>query len=276
MSGFFDDFLIRAALAGAGVALAAGPLGCFVVWRRMAYFGDATAHSALLGVALGLALQLPVALGAFLTALASASAVAALSDRGGRSGDAMLGVVAHGALAFGLVAVSLTPGVRVDLMGYLFGDILAVGVGDLGVIWGGAAFTLTLLAWRWRPLLNMVLSPALAVAEGGRPWGERAVLTVMMALTIAIGMQVVGVLLVTAMLILPAAAARPVSATPEAMALWAALIGVVGALSGIGASFQWDTPTGPSIVCCLIGCFALTVTAATVLRSIARSREAAV
>lgn len=270
-----DDFLIRAALAGVGVALAAGPLGCFVVWRRMAYFGDATAHSALLGVALGLALQLPTALGAFLTALASASAVAALSDRGGRSGDAMLGVVAHGALAFGLVAVSLTPGVRVDLMGYLFGDILAVGVSDLSVIWGGAALTLALLAWRWRPLLNMVLSPALAVAEGGRPWGERAVLTVMMALIIAIGMQVVGVLLVTAMLILPAAAARPVSATPEAMALMAATIGVLGALSGIGASFQWDTPTGPMIVVCLIGCFAVTSMVAVVLRSVGRAREAA-
>ena len=144
-----DDFMVRAALAGIGVAIAAAPLGCFVVWRRMAYFGDATSHAAILGVALALATDLPVFAGVLAVALAMALIISALSHRQ-VSSDALLGVPAHAALALGLVAVSLIDGVRVDLESYLFGEILAVSLRDLIVIWSGAGLVMALLVWRWQ------------------------------------------------------------------------------------------------------------------------------
>jgi zinc transport system permease protein len=241
------DFLVRAALAGVGVAVAAGPLGCFVVWRRMAYFGDATAHAALLGVTLALALELPVVLGVTLAAAAMALTVSAATGRT-YAMDTMLGVASHGALAVGLVAVSFLSGVRVDLMGYLFGDILSVTRADLAVIWGGAALVIALLAWRWDRLLTATLNEELAAAAGIDPARERLILTLALAVLVAVSLKVVGVLLITAMLIVPAAAARAFARTPEAMAGRAVAIGAVAALAGLAGSWHLDTPTGPSIV----------------------------
>lgn len=243
----FDSFLWRAALAGLGVALAAGPLGCFVVWRRMAYFGDAIAHASLLGVALALASELPVMLGVTLTALAMAFGVSVASGRT-YAADTMLGVASHGALAVGLVGVSLLAGIRVDLAGYLFGDILAVGRGDLGVIWLGAAAIAILLVWRWNRLLVATLNEDLAAAWGVNAGRERAMLTLALALLVAVALKVVGALLITAMLIVPAAAARPLARTPEAMAMLSAALGAMAAVGGLAFSWRLDTPTGPSIV----------------------------
>lgn len=243
-----DDFLIRAALAGVGVAIAAAPLGCFVVWRRMAYFGDATAHAAILGVALSLAFSTSVFAGALVAALVMALTVSALSGRG-YAMDTLLGVLAHSALAFGLVAVSFLQGVRIDLMGYLFGDILAVSKSDLAVIWGGAVLVLGLLWWRWSALLLSSLNQDLAYAAGLNPRREQMVLTVALALVVAVAIKVVGVLLIAALLIIPAATARPFSSTPERMGILAALIGSGSALGGLALSYRFDTPTGPTIVC---------------------------
>lgn len=250
-----DDFMTRAALAGVGVAFAAAPLGSFVVWRRMAYFGDATAHAAILGVALSLAAQIPVFAGALVAALAMALAVTALTGRG-QAMDTLLGVMAHSALAFGLVAVSFLSGVRIDLMAYLFGDILAVSRADLAVIWGGAALVVALLAWRWSALLTATLSEELAHASGVDPRRERLILTLALAVTVAVAIKVVGVLLIAAMLIIPAAAARPIARTPEAMAAAAAAIGALAALGGLHGAFLLDTPAGPTIVCAAALCFA--------------------
>ena len=242
-----DDFLIRAALAGIGVAVAAAPLGCFVVWRRMAYFGDATAHAAILGVALALAFDISVFGGARVVALGMAALVSTLGERG-YGMDTLLGVLAHSSLAFGLVAVSFIPGVRIDLMAYLFGDILAVSEGDLLVIWGGAGAVLALLAWRWSALLTSTLNADLAASTGFDPRREQLVLTLALASTVAVAIKVVGVLLIASLLIIPAAAARPFARTPEMMAVLAALIGSAAAVLGLEAAFVWDTPTGPSIV----------------------------
>ena len=242
-----DDFLIRAALAGVGLALATGPLGSFVIWRRMAYFGDATAHAAILGVALALALQLPVGFGTLIVALAMAATVSSLAARGWAM-DTTLGVLAHGALAFGLVAISYVPGVRADLSGYLFGDILAVTKSDLAYIWGGAALVVALLAWRWQALLTTTLSDDLAHASGLNPDRERLILTLALALVVAVALKVVGALLIAAMLIIPAAAARALTRTPESMALLATVIGAAACLAGLQLSLWQDTPAGPSIV----------------------------
>ncbi len=253
----FDDFLVRASLAGVGVALAAAPLGCFVVWRRMAYFGDATAHAAILGVALSLALSTSIFFGALVVALLMALSVNALSGRG-YAMDTLLGVFAHSALAFGLVAVSFLSGIRIDLMAYLFGDILAVSRLDLAVIWGGALLVVALIAWRWSALLTATLNTDLAYASGIDPKREQLILTLSLAVVVAVAIKVVGVLLIAALLIIPAAAARPLSRTPEGMAVVAAAIGVTSALLGLRAAFVFDTPTGPSIVCVAALIFALT------------------
>ncbi|WP_299819302.1 iron chelate uptake ABC transporter family permease subunit [uncultured Jannaschia sp.] len=250
-----DSFLVRAALGGAGVAVAAGPLGCFVVWRRMAYFSDATAHAAILGVALALALDAPIFAGVLLVALAMGAAIATLAGRGAAT-DTLLGVMAHSGLAAGLVAVSFLPDVRIDLISFLLGDILAVRAVDLALIWGGAAAVLGVLAWRWRALLTATLGSDLAHAAGIDPDRERMVLTLCLALVVAVAIKVVGVLLIGALLIVPAAAARRFARTPEWMAAGAVALGLVAALAGVWLSFRFDTPTGPSIVCVAAALFA--------------------
>lgn len=242
-----DDFMIRAALAGVGVAVAAAPLGCFVVWRRMVYFGDATAHAAVLGVALALALELPVFTGALAISLLMALTVHSLSGRGHET-DTLLGVLAHSALAVGLVAVSFVEGVRLDLMAYLFGDILAVSKGDLGIIWGGAAIVGSLVIWRWSAWLSSTLSPDLAAASGIDARREGIVMTLALAVVVAVAIKVVGVLLIAAFLLVPPAAARPLARTPEGMAVWATVIGAAAAVLGLWGAWQFDTPVGPTIV----------------------------
>ncbi len=250
----FDDFLIRALFAGVGVALAAAPLGCFVVWRRMAYFGDATSHAAILGVALSLALGVSVFAGALAVALAMALTVSNLAERG-YGVDTLLGVLAHSALAFGLVAVSFLQGVRLDLMSYLFGDILAVGKSDLIVIWGGAALVVGVMCWRWQALLTATVNRDLAYANGINPKREQRLMTFALAIVVAVAIKVVGALLIVAMLIIPAAAARAVARSPEGMALGAGAIGATAAVGGLLMSYQMDTPAGPSIVCMAAGLF---------------------
>lgn len=242
-----DDFLIRATLAGLGTAIAAGGLGCFVVWRRMAYFGDATAHAAILGVALALVTDLPVEIGVLAIALAMVLLLHRLTGRT-RSADTVLGVLAHSALALGLLSVSLIPGLRVDLDAYLFGDVLTVSRTDLAVIWGGALLTSGVLIWRWRPLLTATLHPDLAVASGIAPRREELVLTLALAAVVAVALKVVGALLITALLIIPASSARVLARSPEGMAVLACAIGALASLGGVGAAMVADTPVGPSIV----------------------------
>jgi|TARA_B110000503_G_C7143260_1_gene411822 zinc transport system permease protein len=243
-----DDFMIRAALAGLGVNLTAAPLGCFVVWRRMAYFGDATAHAAILGVALSLVLSLPM-LPSVLFSAATMALISLHLENRGFAMDTLLGVLAHSALAIGLVSVSFISGVRIDLMAYLFGDILAVSQLDLLTIWVGVFVVIGLMTHRWSNLLLVTLNPDLAIAYGISPKREQIFLTLSLAIVVAVAIKIVGMLLIVAMLIIPAAAARPFSHTPESMAVSAAIIGGSASLLGLCASYYFDTPTGPSIVC---------------------------
>ncbi len=259
-----DDFLARAALAVVGIALAAGPLGCFVVWRRMAYFGDATAHAAVLGVALALALEISIFAGVLVVALATATIVASLSGKTYAS-DTLLGVIAHASLALGLVAISFLPDVRLDLMSYLFGDILTVSKTDLIIIFLGAAAVLALLWWRWAYLLISTTNSDLAYASGVNPKREQLVLNLAIAIVIAVSIQVVGALLISAFLIIPAATARNLARGPETMALMATVIAAGSGLGGLWASFQIDTQTGPTIVTTSAALF-VAVTALSALR----------
>ncbi|MFC4624036.1 zinc ABC transporter permease subunit ZnuB [Daeguia caeni] len=243
-----DDFLTRALIAGIGLAITTGPLGCFIVWRRMAYFGDTMAHSALLGVALALILDLNLMLGVFVVTLAISGVLLLLQRRNSLSADSLLGILSHATLSLGLVIVAFMTWIRFDLLSLLFGDILAVSRSDIAIIYAGGALVLAVLAAIWRPLLASTVSEDIAHAEGLNPALSRIIFMLLLAIVIAIAMKIVGILLITALLIIPAATARRFATTPEQMAFLAALIGVAGVVGGLYGSVQFDTPSGPSIV----------------------------
>jgi len=261
-----DDFMLRALTAGIGVAVVAAPLGCFVVWRRMAYFGATLAHSALLGVALGLVLSLDLTLGVVISSVAVTLLVALFQRQRLIGSDTLLGILAHSGLAVGLVALSFLHGVRVDLMTYLFGDVLAVSATEIAWIYGGGALVLATLALIWRPLLALTIHEELARAEGVPALRIQIAFMLTLAIAVAIAMKVVGVLLIISLLIIPAAAARGLSRTPEQMAILATAAGALSVLGGLFASLQWDTPSGPSIVVVATVLFALGLAAGAVRR----------
>ena len=254
-----DDFFTRAVLGGIGIAIVAGPIGCFIIWRRLAYFGDTLSHSALLGVALALLLQLNITLTVFMISFGVALMLLILRRGATLSSDALLGLLAHSTLAIGLVMLAFMSWVRVDLMGFLFGDILAVTRFDLALIWIGGAVILGLLAYIWRPLFAATVNVDLATAEGARPELFNLVFMLIISAVIAVSMKLVGVLLITALLIIPAASARRLVTSPEQMAVGASVVGVVAVLVGLNGSLRFDTPAGPSIVVAAMICFILLV-----------------
>ncbi|MEO0327289.1 MAG: metal ABC transporter permease [Pseudomonadota bacterium] len=253
------DFFSRALIAGTGVALIAGPFGCFIVWRRLAYFGDTLSHAALLGVALALLFEINITLAVFAISVCVSLSLLLLQRRATLSSDAILGLLAHSALAVGLVALAFMTWVRVDLMGFLFGDILAVTPFDILIIWSGGAIVLAILLTIWRPLFAATVNVELAQAEGMRPERANIVFMVLMAAVIAISMKIVGVLLITALLIIPTAAARRFATGPEQMAVLSSLIGVAAVFGGLFGSLEWDTPAGPSIVVAALALFIISV-----------------
>ena len=243
-----DDFFVRALVAGVGVALVASPLGCFIVWRRLAYFGDTLSHAALFGVALALLLESNITITVFGVSVFIAVALMFLQKKATLSADSLLGLLAHSALALGLVTLAFMTWVRVDLMGFLFGDVLSVSVNDITVIYVGGAFVISVMVYIWRPLFAATVNRELAEAEGVNPDRDDVVFMLLMAGVIAMAMKIVGVLLMTALLIIPAAAARRFATGPEQMAVLAALIGSASVFAGLFGSLEWDTPSGPSIV----------------------------
>jgi zinc transport system permease protein len=256
----FDDFFTRAVVAGIGIAFAAGPVGCFIVWRRMAYFGDTMAHSALLGVAIGFALGIDFTLGVVAVTAGVALVLIGLERIQGLSSDTMLGILAHSTLSIGLIAISLMATLRIDLMGYLFGDILAVTHSDLLWIYASAIGIVVVLALIWRPLLAVTVHEDLARAEGVPSLAVRLIFMLLIAMIIAFAMKIVGILLITSLLIIPAATARRRARSPEQMAVMAALIGAIAVVGGLFASLRLDTPSGPSIVVAAAAMFVLSLT----------------
>jgi len=241
-------WLLDALLAGWLLSLMSGPLGSFIVWRRMAYFGDTLAHSALLGVTLGILLDVNLNVAIVLCAVFIALILASLQRQHFIPSDTLLGLMAHTTLAAGLVTLSLVGNVRIDINGYLFGDLLAVNRDDLIMMAIGAAVVLVILSRMWKGLLAATVSEELAQVEGYPVARLRLLFMVLLAVVIAGAMKLVGVLLITAMLIIPAAAARPFSEGPKKMALLATVLSMVAVLVGLTLSYQFDTPAGPSIV----------------------------
>ncbi|WGK90663.1 zinc ABC transporter permease subunit ZnuB [Pseudomonas migulae] len=242
------DFLFYALLAGLALALVAGPLGSFVVWRRMAYFGDTLSHAALLGVALGFLLDVSPTVAVTVGCLLLAVLLVTLQQRQPLASDTLLGILAPSTLSLGLVVLSFMHEVRIDLMAYLFGDLLAISPTDLAWILGGSAAVMALLVTLWRPLLAITVHEELARVEGLPVPALRLTLMLLIAVVIAVAMKIVGVLLITSLLIIPAAAAQRHAKSPEQMALGASLLGMLAVCGGLALSWFKDTPAGPSIV----------------------------
>jgi len=250
-----DDFFVRAVVAGIGVAIVAGPIGSFVVWRRMAYFGHTMSHGALLGVALAFLLHIDPVLGVLIQGLIVVPAYLWLERYQNLSADTLLGILAHGTLALGLVIFGFMTWVRIDLMAFLFGDILAVSKAEVAYVWIGGAVVLAMLATIWRPLLASAIHEDIAAAEDQRPVRTRIVFMALITIIIAVSIKVVGILLILSLLIIPPATARFFSRTPEQMAALASLAGVLAVLAGLAGSMRWDTASGPSIVTTALAMF---------------------
>ncbi len=257
-----EPFFLRALIAGLGLAIVAAPLGCFVVWQRMAYFGETTAQAGLLGVALALALQLDLTLGVMVVAIAVALLLVWFSKQEVVALDSVLGLLHHAALAAGVIATSMIDGPPVDLMGFLFGDVFAVTVWDVVWILLGGTGVLVVVSLLWQPLLRLAVHEDLAAAEGVSRERVRLIFTVLLAVTIAVAMKIVGVLLIMAFLVVPAVAARPLCGSPERMVAMTAGIAAVSVLAGLWLSASVDSPGGPSIVLVMSLFAAISLTAA--------------
>jgi zinc transport system permease protein len=245
-----EDFFLRALLGGIGVAIVAGPFGSFVVWRRLAYFGDTLAHAAMLGIACGFLLHINLTLGVVAVGLLVALALHLMQRRRRLPGDTALGILSHASLSLGMVLLAFMERVRFDLVGYLFGDILAISRSDILWIFSGGSLCLLLLLLLWRPLLAITLHEDLARVEGVPVERIQLIFLALMALIVALMLKIVGLVLVTSLFIIPAATARKFTRTPETMALAASLSGCLAVGGGLWASLTWDTPAGPSIVLC--------------------------
>jgi len=255
----FDDFIIRAFVAGIGLALITGPLGCFIIWRRLSYFGDTIAHSALLGVVIAYAMNFNLILAVFAVSCFIALSLLFLQKRTNLPDDALLGLLAHSVLAIGLVLLGILSFIRIDLMGLLFGDILSVNITDVLFVWIGGSIVLIVLILIWRPLFAATVNLELAKAEGLNADLVNAIFTILIASVIAISIKIVGILLITGLLIIPAAASRNLSSTPIQMAIISSVIGLVSVVLGLQTSMIWNSPTGPTILAIALGVFILTL-----------------
>ncbi|AEA81841.1 zinc ABC transporter, inner membrane permease protein ZnuB [Candidatus Pelagibacter sp. IMCC9063] len=243
-----DDFFIRALIAGVGIALVTGPLGCFVIWRRLSFFGDTLSHAALLGVTFSISFDINISLSVFIVSSIVAIILIRLQKNTNLAGDALLGLLAHSSLAIGLVVLGFLSFIRFDIMGLLFGDILSVTLSDLLIIWIGGAVIILILSLIWKPLFASTVNYEIAEAEGLSPEKYNILFTILMAAIIAISIKMVGLLLITGMMIIPAAAARNLSNSPKQMVIISIIFGLLSVLIGLYASLEINTPSGPSII----------------------------
>ena len=244
----FDDFFTRALVAGIGIAIITGPLGCLVIWRRLSYFGDTLAHSALLGVTLAYAFSLNIAFSVFIISAVIALLLLNLQKRTRLAGDSLLGLLAHSTLAIGLVLMGFLSSIRFDIMGLLFGDILSVTVEDIALVWIGGSVILGILYFIWKSLFSATVNYDLALAEGMKPNIYNMIFTLLLAGVIALSIKMIGTLLITGLLIIPAAASRNITHNPKQMVFVAILIGILSVTIGLFTSLEFNTSSGPSII----------------------------
>ena len=255
----FDDFFIRALIAGIGIAIIAGPLGCLVIWRRLSYFGDTLSHSALLGVTLAYAFSTNITLSVFIISSVVAILLINLQKRTKLAGDSLLGLLAHSTLAIGLVLIGFLSSIRFDLMGLLFGDILAVTTEDITLVWIGGIIILGILYYIWKSIFSATVNYDLAAAEGMRPEISNFIFTLLLAAVIALSIKMIGALLITGLLLIPAAIARNLSNSPKQMIIISVLAGITSVVIGLFTSLELNTASGPSIIVVSLALFVLSL-----------------
>ena len=255
----FDDFFIRALIAGVGIAIIAGPLGCLVIWRRLSYFGDTLSHSALLGVTLAYAFSINITLSVFVISSIVAILLINLQKRTKLAGDSLLGLLAHSTLAIGLVLIGFLSSIRFDLMGLLFGDILAVTTEDITLVWIGGIIILGILYYIWKSIFSATVNYDLAAAEGMRPEISNFIFTLLLAAVIALSIKMIGALLITGLLLIPAAIARNLSNSPKQMIIISVLAGIASVVIGLFTSLELNTSSGPSIIVVSLAIFVLSL-----------------
>jgi len=255
----FDDFFTRALIAGVGIAIIAGPLGCLVIWRRLSYFGDTLSHSALLGITLAYAFSINITLSVFIISSVVAILLINLQKRTKLAGDSLLGLLAHSTLAIGLVLIGFLSSIRFDLMGLLFGDILAVTTDDIALVWIGGIIILGILYFIWKSLFSATVNYDLAAAEGMRPEISNLIFTLLLAAVIALSIKMIGALLITGLLLIPAAIARNLSNSPKQMIIISILAGIASVVLGLFTSLELNTSSGPSIVVVSLALFILSL-----------------
>lgn len=256
-----DEIVLRALAGAALLGAACGPVGAFVLWRRMAYIGASIAHMALLGAALGLVIGVAPIAGVVATSVLAATLMVR-AEGSLVPADTLIGIIGHAGLALGFILLATLETMRADLMGYLFGDVLALEDIDIALVAIASVAALATLAAVWRPLLAGTVSPDIAAAEGIATGPARAAFLVLVALLVAFGLKVVGALLIVALLIVPPAAARPLARSPETMAVLAALFGALAAPLGLWGAFAFDVPAGPAIVLAAAFLFLVSLAAA--------------
>lgn len=244
----YNEFFIRALFAGIGIILSTGPLGCFIVWQRMTYFGDTIAHSALLGVAFSLMLNLPLPLCIFMVAALTSIILLQIQKSEFIASDAILGVITHSTISISLIMLSFMTWVNTDLTSFLFGDILAVNTNDIIIIWSAGILNIVILIKIWKSLLATTVNYDLAKAEGMQPEKVKLIFTMITALMISISIKFIGITLITSLLILPTVTARRFATSPENMVILTTVIGILGVILGLYGSLIFDTPSGPSII----------------------------
>ena len=255
----FDDFFTRALIAGIGIAIVTGPLGCLVIWRRLSYFGDTLSHSALLGVTLAYAFSINISLSVFIISGAVALLLLSLQKKTKLAGDSLLGLLAHSTLAIGLVLIGFLSSIRFDLMGLLFGDILAVTIEDIFIIWFGGLVILGILFYIWKSIFAATVNYDLSAAEGMKPDVSNFIFTILLAGVIAISLKMIGALLITGLLLIPAATARSLSSNPVQMVIYSILVGILSVILGLFSSLEFNTASGPSIIVAALVLFILSL-----------------
>lgn len=242
------DLLLYPVLAGLLVALVGGPLGSFVIWQRMAYMGESIAHSALLGVALGIWFDINITVMIMMVCCCLALLLNYIQKFLRLSLNTVLAIMAHTSLAAGLVIISLVPNFRLDINNFLFGDLLAVGLRDLIIMACMVTLLLAFLIVYWRKLVSLAANDELASVEGINTQALQLLLNLALALLVAVGIKMAGVLLIVSLLIIPAATSRKWVTSPEGMAILASVVGSCCVLAGLAISYAADTPAGPTIV----------------------------
>ena len=252
MLEFLDHFMVRAVCSSLLLCALCGPMGCLVLWQRLGFLGDTLAHATLFGVCIAALSHLSPLLCVLVVTIVLALLLARFRDRAHMAMSTLLAIVAQSALALGVIGLSITPE-RSNMTTFLFGDLLALSNKDILTLLVLVPVGLIVIKLLWIRLLKITLSEDIAASDGLNINFIRTAFMVTLALTVAIASQLVGILMVTSLMVLPAAAARVITKTPESMAVAATLIAMVGAIFGLYCSWMVNIPTTPMITLCFLG-----------------------